>query len=371
MKVNRANFIKALESVKSGLDTKGIIEQSTCFVFKNGEVVTFNDKLSCKGPSLLDPTFEGAVQGQKLLDNLNKWKEEEIEVKPKSNEISFLGKGDREASVRLESKITLPISAVEEPVEWQRLNKDFMQALEVASQCTSKDESQFKITCVHIDPKYVEAGDNYQICRWNMKTRFKCPTLIRYDTVRHLTSVEMIEFSETKSWVHFKNANNLVISCKKYTDVEKYPDWSKYLEVTDTIPITFPEGLVEEAKAAQDFSSENADNNQIKINIKDGRLMVRGDGVTGRYKHSIKMDYVGSPISFLIPPQVLVDIVKKHNKCLISSNRLKAEDADRYTYISCLTKTKEEDEEPKPEVVKKKKKIVKEEVAVASLADSE
>ena len=46
--VNREAFLHQLESVQAGLSSKEMIEQSSCFAFIKGKVVTYNDEISCR-----------------------------------------------------------------------------------------------------------------------------------------------------------------------------------------------------------------------------------------------------------------------------------------------------------------------------------
>ena len=50
MKINKQQFIEALELVKPGLAAKEIIEQSTSFVFRAGQVITYNDEVAVHAP---------------------------------------------------------------------------------------------------------------------------------------------------------------------------------------------------------------------------------------------------------------------------------------------------------------------------------
>src|SRR5687768_12406403 len=53
MRVDRENLLRALESVTAGLAHREIIEQSGSFVFKDGNVITFNDEIACTATSPL------------------------------------------------------------------------------------------------------------------------------------------------------------------------------------------------------------------------------------------------------------------------------------------------------------------------------
>src|SRR5947209_5548466 len=145
MRVNREKFLHCLESVQPGLCPRGEIEQSSCFVFKGGEVLTFNDEICCRSKSGLDKTFEGAVKGEKFLELLRKLPEEEISVDvvradDETVEIIVIGKG-RRSGFRMEEEVTLPVDAVEKPTKWKELHKDFSDAINMVQRCAGHDES--------------------------------------------------------------------------------------------------------------------------------------------------------------------------------------------------------------------------------------
>lgn len=356
--VNRESFLHSLEAVQAGLSRREIIEQSSCFVFEGGRVVTFNDEISCQSPSGLDKKFVGAVQAESLLSILQKLPEEEIQIEEREGEIVLIGKR-RKAGLRMEKEINLPISAVDKPETWTDLHKDFTEAINIVQQCASSDQSQFALVCVHIHPKWVEASDYFQLCRWKLKTGIKEPILVRRESIKHITSLGVNEFSETDSWLHFKNPNGLIISCRRY--LEDFPDLTPILDVSGT-PATLPKGLADAAEKAEIFSKENADNNVVLVEISPGKVRLKGQGISGWYTETKKMNYTGEPIAFYIAPELLREIVQRHNDCQITEERLMV-DAGNYRFVSCLVKPDEkqddnsdsngEEETPKP---KKKKK---------------
>ena len=90
MKVNRENLLKELESVIPGLSPKEVIEQSSCFVFQDNVITTFNDEIACSIGTALD--IKGAVPAKLLLEVLRKVTDEEVEIKQKKGELSIFGK---------------------------------------------------------------------------------------------------------------------------------------------------------------------------------------------------------------------------------------------------------------------------------------
>lgn len=335
--VKREEFLHQLESVQPGIAPRETIEQSSCVVFQGGQMMTFNEEIACSYATELE--FEGAVAAKPLIDILRKYTEETVELLVTESELQVRG-GRRRSGVRLEAEIALPIDAVERPEEWRKLPEGFAAAVARIQPCAGKDDANFNLTCVHIHPKWVEACDNFQISRVQMKTGFKESTLVRRESIRYMTDLGMTEISETPTWLHFRNPQGLVLSCRRYA--EDYPDLTPMLKVEGTT-VALPKGLKEASEAAEIFSAENVDSNQVQITLRPGKVKIRGQGVSGWHEQVMKADYQGDPLAFLISPTVLMDIVRTHNDCIISADRLKVEDG-KFSYISCLSTPSENGE---------------------------
>lgn len=332
-KINRESLLHTLESAQPGLSPKEIIEQSNCFVFQNGKIYTYNDETSCSIKAPFDKEFTAAIPAQKFLEILKRLPDEELETSVKDGHLVFAGK-NKDLGVRMDVEIALPLDNVEKPLKesWSKLPDDFGEAVQIVSQCCGHDESQFNLTCVHIHPKWLEACDQYQICRWAMKTGIKEPTLVRYSAIKHLTGLGMNEFAETNGWIHFRNVHGLMLSCRRY--LEDYPDLEHVLQV-EGVPATLPKGLADAADSANIFSSEDSENNTVKITLKSGRIDIKGVGISGYYSERKKIRYDGEPIEFRISPQLLTDLVKRHTEVSIAPGKLKV-DGGSYQYVSCL-----------------------------------
>lgn len=332
-KVNREQFLASLELVQAGLSPREIIEQSNCLLFRGGKVHSFNDEISCRAPSPLPENFTGAVPAVKLLELLRRLTEEEIEIRPGMGELVLVGKR-RKAGIRYEATVADHFKVVEKPKEWTVLPAEFLEAVALVGSCASRDASRFEATCVHLHPKWVEASDNIQLCRWPLRTGLKEPTLVRQSALKHMATLNVAEFCVTDSWLHFRNAHGLVISCRRYLD--EYPDLTSLLKVDGT-PTILPKGLVDACDKARLFSTENVDMDVVQLELSAGKLRLRGEGVSGWYSEVKKLNYNGVGMSFYIPPQVLIDLVKRHNECVISEDHLKV-DGGKYIYLTCLVR---------------------------------
>lgn len=359
MRIIREGFLQKLESVHAGISPREIIQQSSCFVFKNGEVVTYNDEVSCRASSGLDKTFIGAVAAQKLLDQLRKMPEDELELQMAESEFKISGKG-KGFKLRMENEIALPVDMVEKPKSWNKIHEDFAEAIQIVQQCASKDQTKFPYICVHIHPNWVEATDRLQLARYNIDTGLKEPTLVKEQALKNIVALGMTEFSETPAWIHFRNPGGLTLACRRYMD--EYPAIGAFLNVSGTKTV-LPKGLVDALDRAKDFSSENKDNDVVKISLSPGRLKIEGLGITGSYWEKKKVAYDGPSMAFYIAPAILTHIVKSHSECEITDTRLKVEGANGlWRYISCLGKIEvETKQEEQPRVAAKKKKASNEE----------
>jgi hypothetical protein len=332
MLINRTELLSKLETASPGLaTTRETVEQSSCFVFRKGGLITYNGDLACRIKCPME--FEGAVVADKLVELLRKLNEDDVEITAKGKELVVTGIG-RRAGIRFEADITLPIDAVERPAEWQEIDSQFAEAVDICVQCTTKDDTQgFYRACVHIHPKYIEACDNLQMARYPVVTGLAAPVLLRRESVKHIVTLGITHIAETQSWVHFRAGNGLILSCRKYIEVD-FPNLNEVIKVRGT-PATLPAGLPEAAEKAQIFSGDNADVDHVTIELRAGKLRITGRSAGGWFQEQKSIKYEGDPLVFTIAPKMLIELTKRHNECEIAPGRLRVH-GGRYTYLTCL-----------------------------------
>jgi len=343
MRINREEFLQQLESALPGLSTREIIEQSSCFIFKNKTIHTYNDEVACTQKSILK--IEGAVQAIPFISILRKLQEKELEIDVNDKHTQLLIKGKhRRTGIRMEQDILLPIETVEKPKRWRDLPTNFADAVSIVQPCAGSNEAQFVMTCIHICPRWMEACDNHQVTRFRIKTDISESILIRKESLKHIISLDMSKFSETKHWIHFGNSTGLVLSCRHF--VENYPtdDITKILKGTKYKPLALPKGLKEAIEKAEIFSSENVEGSNIIVSLKPTKFKITGKGISGWHTEIKKSKYKGEPLQFTIPAKLLTELVKRYNKCEISSTRLKVMGA-KFVYVTVLGKIEEKEED--------------------------
>lgn len=343
MRVNREEFLKQLESVMPGLSTKENIEQLyTCFIFKDKTVNTFNGEIACSQKSLLE--IDGAVSAMPFISILRKLKVDELEISINDNKSQVLIKAkNKRSGINMEQDTLLSIEAIDKPKKWKPLPDNFADAIAIVQPCAGNNEALFVMTCVHITSKWVEACDMHHAARFRIKTDIDKSILIRKESLKHIVSLDMVEFSETKHWVHFKNSDGLILSCRY--EIEDYPseDITQVLKVKGE-SLTLPKGLKESVEKAEIFSSENVGGNDVIINIKKGKFKVTGKGTSGWFTEVKKSKYDGESLQFTIPPKLLMELVQHHNECEVSENRLKVK-SSKFVYVTVLGKIEEKEKE--------------------------
>lgn len=341
--INRVNFLEKLQAISPGLAKREVVEQSNCYVFTDGNIITYNDLICCRIQSDLPTAFKGAVAASPLVTLLEKMSEDDLTVEIGDGELIVSGKR-RTAGIRMEHQITLPINLLEEPDKWKKVPLGFDDAINIVASCASSSGDKHVLSCIHVTPDYLEALDNTQLCRLNIQIPVKQRLLIKGTSLVPAASLGMTRISESPSWMHLKNKQGLIYSCRLFMD--EFPDLSPYLTVKGD-KITLPGSLRDAVMKAEIFSKENTGTDKVQITIKTGKIIIKGEGSLGWFRETIKLPYKGEDLTFMVRPAMLREIVKRNNECTINPTRLKI-DGDNYRYVSCLSKVKQNDETKEP-----------------------
>ncbi len=334
MKVNRTKLLQQLEAVVPGLSRRGGMEQSGHFVFKDGKVLTYNDEVVCVGKTDLD--LEGAVPSRELLGLLRKLSEDEIELKVDGGELKIAGTG-RKAGIRMDAEIVLLLDAVEKPGKWRKLPEDFWEAIVTASHCASTDGSQEILMCLYLTPTHVEATDSFQLIRCKTESGLE-NVLLKAVALRSIANMGLIGISGTENWVHFRDKGSLILSCRKCEG--QFPNLDLHIKVEGT-KTSLPKGIGESISKATLFSGEMMfAESLLRIDLQPGKMRLCGQGPNGWYKETSKVDYGGDSVSFAIAPNLLLDISRRADSCIIGKGCIKVA-TESFEYVSSTSEVKE------------------------------
>lgn len=331
MKVNREKLLASLEAVLPGVSSREVVEQSCCIVFRGGRAFSFNDELFCSVKSPIE--IEGAVKAKPLLELLHKLPEEELEIEVSEGKVKIQG-DRRKSSINMESKVTLPVECIETPAKWRKLSEGFLEAFKIVGDCCGQDQSRFVLTCVHIDPEWIEACDRYQLCRYFMDTGIKESVLVRQVAMKSVVDTDVVEFSLTDGWLHFRNPKGLQFSCRRYPN--KYPSLEGFLDVKGS-KTSLPKDIEAEIAKASIFSQA-----MVTVELRPGKMRITGRGADGWFKRTDDVEYKGAELGFHVAPRLLLEIVRRGEKMIIGDGRLKVT-TDKWSYVSCTAVNTEAD----------------------------
>lgn len=331
MKINREELLRCLSSVSPGLAKREVVEQSSCYCFRNGTVVTYNEEIAVTCACAIKEEF--AVPAGPLTSLLQKLTEPEVDVFLKDGEL-IVGGARKRSGIRVEAQVLLPMESVEMPDDdaWVLLDGHFCEGLDFVSQCTAEKADVFELTCVHIGVDFVEGCDNFQFAHYPVTTGLQSECLLRGKSVRHIIGLGMNAVAESSGWIHFRNSSGLVLSCRRWSEV--YPDYSSLRTWTGQATV-LPGGLKDAVGKAQVFSGDNATGDNVRVELTPGKLRLRGEGSMGWYEERIEVKYSGPPLRFMIAPRLLADLTAKSQECEVTGERLRIR-LGQAQYVACL-----------------------------------
>lgn len=316
MKINREELLGILNSVRPGLASREIVEQSTSFVFVEDHVITYNDLIAVSHPIEID--IDGAVKAQELLDLLNKMTEDEIDIKTEDKQVIIKGKR-LEAGIAYASEISLPIDEVKSEKTWNKLPLEwanrgvkanfFVEAVEACLFSVAKSMARPELACVHITSSYVESSDGFRLTRYDglkLPKAFRDGVLIPGNACPQLVNHNPIEVAVTERWVHFRNGSGSMFSCRTLNS--DYINLDTFLEVEGPEIDIDGEALIPILDKAAIFSDK--DTKDVEITIENNWTTIKGEGTSGWFKEKTRTKYKGEKIQFMISPKFLIDILQ-------------------------------------------------------------
>lgn len=330
MKVKREAFLNQLKSVSPGLANREGAEQSTCFVFRAGEVMTFDNWVFAH--RTIDVDLVGAVHAKTMMNNLEKLPNDIVDVKMKKDGSAVIVSGGENRKCQLKVAPDKFPLAVEDPGNWRTIPPELMEAIGLVQGCAGDDEEFAVLTYVHIHPDYVEATDRIRIARYPLATGAEESVLARASAVRRITGFALTEMTEDDKWVYFRNSEGLRFAIRRNTD--EFIKVGDFLSHDDMKSVTLPVGIEEIVNRAADFCS--VADELINVSISDGEIVVVGIGAYGKYFEKKEVGYKGDPIEFSVRPKLLTELSKKSNDCWVAHNRLLV-DTGKFTFVSAIS----------------------------------
>lgn len=323
MKINRKDFLTILNQTKSGLASKEVIEQSTSFIFSEGQVVTYNDEIAVHAKLMEGFDIDGAVPAKELLAVLTRFTGDEVELIGTENELQLkCGKG--KAGIKLSTEIALPIENISIPKKWQTLSKDFLEGLKMCIPTAATDMTRPILTAIHFFTDYIESTDNNRITRWDWVEPLKPgqDILIPVGSCQALSRFQAVKFYHKDGWIHFLSEEGTVFSCR--TILGEFPDLSPYMEIEAVGELTFPPNMNEMLERAGVFGTGMLDSDStVFILIDDkGIMKIEGKNDFGWYEETCRIKWNAGATGFSIHPSHLQTILQSVRTAKIGVDRI-------------------------------------------------
>lgn len=338
MEISVKDFKHALEVVKPGLAAKETtIEQVTAFAFTETNVITYNDELCIQHPfSGLNAV--GVVQADELYKFLNKVRTENIKVDISENSV-LLKSGRSKVEFNLSSEIKLPLDdkKLNEKGKWKAIPEKFLDALTMTRSCASRDMSDPKLTCVHVNKKgFIESSDGDRLIQYKLGEKLPLNTvLIPATSVTAIVRMQPTKVATGEEWIHFKNEENTVLSCRVLN--EDFVQTEAILKTEKKgIKLNFPEELAVVLDTAEIFTSSTLEFQTVTITLKKNKLIVSAKSDTAKFREDIEMKDVKDSFAFQITPYLLKDILKQTTTCTIYKDRLLFK-GENWKYVTALS----------------------------------
>jgi DNA polymerase III sliding clamp (beta) subunit (PCNA family) len=340
MIVDRNKLKNALAIVKPGLAQKEDIAQTTSFAFIDGYVVTYNDKISIRHPVEGIVKIQGAVEAESLYKLIDRLTKDEVEIDLDDNEdgtgVLVVKCGRAKAGLAIQSDIVLPLQELEGKKEWQELAEDFSVGVNFVSQACAKDTSRPILNCVHVSPLgYIEASDGHRIARYNMANyTFAQDYLLHVQDALPVATLCPTYIAWGNGWVHYKTNEDTIISCRLFNGA--FPEIDAHLEITEGVPIGFPQKVLEVLSRAQVFSKrEDSLSESVTIAVGKNRFTMKSRSDTGWFEEELNFKYDGKAIEFSVTPNLLKDVLTETLEGELGKDRLKFT-TEKWVYLTLL-----------------------------------
>lgn len=338
MEVDRKAFLKSIESAGKGSMDPTFTKGHSVISFLGDEVAGWcgNIYISSQLPEGVE--LEGTFLFDELVKVIKKISSEKVGVEVTEEEIIISSKRKRAGVRRVDIDPLELGEATPDSSSYVDLDSEsFAQGLKLCWPNCSTDLVNFRLTLINITPDWMESCNNFQAIRYSMKfgkaakKLLSSPIMIPVDSARILYEAKPNQMSVQEDWVFFRNVESgTLYAVPKYG--QEYPDLSKIFDGEGS-PFKFPSGMDNALDAASIFAES-----KVSVTLNKNRMVLRGEGESGWYEETRRIDKVAKALSFMAHAESLKESVKKASKCTLTHNILRVQ-SDDFVYVVSLSQS--------------------------------
>lgn len=288
MIISKSKIIAAMKNALPGIDSISLVEGADTFIFRKGFIHSYNDSISVTTPFDVDGA-EFVVKAKDFYSLINKMKEDTINLELEENSV-VLKCGKAKASfVLMKDTLSPTISSLnEEQNNWEPLPDDFKNCL---MKCIIKG-NKYSIAGIFVSDSIMYSTDGMRINSFPMKSKVKKFWISDSSADNIMKIGDFKEYSLAKNWVHFKDKNNIILSCRKLPD-EKYPESSfvniilSHKKDEKDLSNKLPEGFIEALNRASSLSMSLSIYNAIELTFTKEGVEIFSERTSGSYSEKL------------------------------------------------------------------------------------
>ena len=338
--IKRTELLGVLNSIRPGLARKGIVEQSTHFMFLGKDVATFSDQIAIIHP--FETAFPFSVKGDEFYKLISGITEEDLTFSLTEGKISIKSKSTKAGmSTIVDDKDRvdkLVVNLKKEMKDWQDIPKDMISGLYLAMFSAAKDLSQGTLSCIYVTGKDILSSDSLRASWYEMESEVDDFLIPAKDVAELVKFTDIVSFCQSSNWIHFKTQGGATFSARKIPGVFK--DLRKRFEIEgDTIEL--PPTLKEVTDSIIFLSEGDIEVNKIiSVGIEKDSITLKAEKETGWVEKIVDFKYKGKPLQFLINPIFLSQILSKATEITLN-NSIALFATESFYHIICLPREEE------------------------------
>lgn len=301
-----------LEKVSPGLGTDRLVEGLNRFTFSEGNVITYNDKISISARCEVEEEF--SVDATDFLSVCKNFSGS-VNLFIKENKIILNSRkvkgGCSISTVSDEVKEAIEqLALVKE--EKKKLPSNFLEGVALCLFSIGKSTGR-NLDCIFIQDNKMYSSDNLRISEFSLSSSINNTLLLPGNVVENLLHLSPIQFQCSSSWIHFWDNESTKFSIR--LAMGDYPEiLPEFFELDDSCEIHFPKGMAEEIKQMIPLSKGEYDIDKeiLLSSIGKGRLSCKAEREGVWVEKIITTDSEEEiDVSFTINPLFLSDVLTR------------------------------------------------------------
>lgn len=343
MKVDRLSFLSTLKSILCATTKIEVLEQSNCFIFRNGSIMAFNGAVfaRCKSNIPVDKSEvwgEFAVIASDLIGVLSKMPDERIDLSFKKDQLILTGNKKR-AGLIIQKEILLPIADVIQIPDKMKKTHDVLPSMKMAARICKPGDDNYRVGYVLVSPDSIISTDYYRLLKISTSVpNIKKPTLIPASSLLSISDIKVSHLRLYQEWLFLRDEEKdvLLAICCGEGDYFEMETIDNILSMDDACGIELPEEMKDAVSRAMVMAGDDADG-EASISLTSNSLIIRTRKSSGWYEEKQKIRFRGEPMKMSVDLQLLKDVLSKTLKAKIGNQKIKMQ-KDGIEFVASLEK---------------------------------